>query len=139
MNDENTKDELNQQEILVIVKKLKKRYQLEEGDFIYQLAITLYKKGIRQNMFSMENYQRGIFLDEIVKYLIERKTKEDMNLYEKDIKQYEIKRYLTVADITESNHRLEKNTSIISIIEHPQKTLQKKAGKGVKKCQNYQK
>lgn len=130
MNNEDNptnQSELAQQEILLILEKLKERYQLDQEESYYQLATTLYKIGIRHNMFSKENFQGKIFLDEIVKYLAESIPPQDIKT--KDIKTYEIKRhptYPTSTTIAEPNINSPRNPNIVNITDHQTKRKNKK-------------
>lgn len=122
-------DKNNQQEILLIMEKIKERYQLEKEYLIYELATKLYKNGIRSNMFTEQYYQKKINLDEIVKYMIELEPKNDILLYE-------IKRHQPSSKIKEANINSQNNPNVIEITSYLTRKVKRK---GEKKCQNYQK
>lgn len=75
MNSNNKESNYPESEIHKMTIKIMERYQILDSALAKELAIDLYKNGIKLDKFQ-EKYYRGLFdLDEIVLYLLEKRIR----------------------------------------------------------------
>lgn len=68
--------EYQQLEIKKISIAIAQKYQLYDKKFIYKIAEELYKNGIHSHQCTEEYYQVPFNLDEIIRYIIQKRSRE---------------------------------------------------------------
>lgn len=75
-NSEDPLIEYQQLEIKKIAITIAKKYQLYDKKFAYKIAEELYNNGIHSHQCTEEYYQAPFNLDEIIRYFIQKKSRE---------------------------------------------------------------